>query len=135
MVIGDEVMLGAILMEEMDVLVHQPDKRSIQICKENGVNISHQQARQLSSADGHFYDYILAMDNSNIENIKGIIDSENHHKIHRFDSLEIDDPYFGEDDGFSVMYQHINTASMHWLAVLNEYYALSPKDRKRSKRG
>ncbi len=75
MVIGDEVMLGAILMEEMDVLVHQPDKRSIQICKENGVNISHQQARQLSSADGHFYDYILAMDNSNIENIKGIIDS------------------------------------------------------------
>ena len=46
-----------------------PHNGSIEIAAENGIDISHQKARQFSSSDFKNFDLILAMDSENLNNI------------------------------------------------------------------
>ena len=50
----------------------RPDRRAIETCDRNGVNIRDQRARQIRSHDIDEYDLILAMDRSNLEDIHQI---------------------------------------------------------------
>ena len=77
--------------------------------RKRGVEI-HSIARQISSNDFEKFNYIVAMDDSNYENIidmksrKSLSDFASIKKIQNFRSIfqeiEVPDPYFGGDEGF-----------------------------------
>jgi low molecular weight phosphotyrosine protein phosphatase len=50
-----------------------PDSRSVRTCTKNGVPVNHG-ARQVSEEDFKNFDYLLAMDTSNLEDLNEILD-------------------------------------------------------------
>lgn len=93
-----------------------PDVRSQEVCAPYGVDISGLVARQLQREDGEAYDFLLGMDQSNLDNIKTLIDREQHEKVHLFDRVEVHDPYYSASDGFEIMYQQLEVAAERWVA-------------------
>lgn len=94
----------------------QPDQRSILVAKKNGIDISHQKARQFSSSDFDNFDYIFAMDNSNYDNIIDLIKKEEDKaKVdmilnHLFpgENVDVPDPYYGLQNGFDMVYEMLD---------------------------
>ena len=87
-----------------------PDKRSIHIAKKNGIDIRSQKARQIKIQDFTNFDYIFAMDKQNLFDISKIINKhETNCKIQLLnDPYEIEDPYYGGDKGFEIVYNKIH---------------------------
>jgi len=88
---------------------YPPDKRSIFIAQKNGVDISTQKARQIKAKDFNNFDYIFVMDKQNFYDIKDLI---SYHKVNSVvqllnDPFEIEDPYYGNDEGFEIVYDKI----------------------------
>jgi len=50
-----------------------PDHRAIQTCRNHGIDISRQRARQFKLSDINDFDIILAMDHNNLEDIRAVI--------------------------------------------------------------
>ena len=94
------------------------DERSQAVCARYGVDISGQQARQLTVEDGTYFDLILGMDYSNLDNIKIILAEADHHKVALFDTIEVNDPYYSASDGFEIMYQQLEAAAEVWVKRL-----------------
>lgn len=93
-----------------------PDPRSIQTAKNHGLDIRHQRARQFTKADFETFDLILAMDQSNYENIVNLAgSSEQVEKVKLIldydNSLEreVPDPYW-DDNGFEHVFQLLDKA-------------------------
>ncbi|MEL0636297.1 low molecular weight protein-tyrosine-phosphatase [Marinomonas sp. TI.3.20] len=89
---------------------HSPDSRSIQVLSEVGVDISGQHARQISLEDFECFDWILAMDAENLSNLQKIQPECSKAKVVLFGQYcpdvtfgEVQDPYYGEQDGFIKM--------------------------------
>ena len=53
-------------------LGNAPDKRSQASAKNYGVDLSSQRARQVHESDFYYYDFIIAMDQDNLERLKSI---------------------------------------------------------------
>ncbi len=88
---------------------YPPDKRSIYVAQKNGVDISTQKARQIKAKDFNNFDYIFVMDKQNFYDIKELI---SYHKVNPVvqllnDPFEIEDPYYGNDEGFEIVYDKI----------------------------
>jgi len=49
-----------------------PDKRSQAAAKNYGIDLSSQKARQVHESDFYYYDFIIAMDEDNLESLKSI---------------------------------------------------------------
>ena len=86
-----------------------PDKRSIYVAQKNGIDISTQKARQIKAKDFNNFDYIFVMDKENFYDIKELI---SYHKVNSVvqllnDPFEIEDPYYGNDEGFEIVYDKI----------------------------
>ncbi|RLA71839.1 MAG: low molecular weight phosphotyrosine protein phosphatase [Epsilonproteobacteria bacterium] len=86
-----------------------PCKNSITIARRKGVDISDQHARQIIQQDLSRFDLIIALDQSNYNDLKkmGI---ENLHKLGKFgeDNGDIPDPYFFPGfEGFEKVYDMI----------------------------
>ncbi|MBL7862123.1 MAG: low molecular weight phosphotyrosine protein phosphatase [Cyclobacteriaceae bacterium] len=95
-------------------LGHQPDPRTIKTAQRNGVAIWHE-ARQLMDQDLTEFDYILAMDQSNYDNILKMPSAGRHqHKVRllrEFDPLgmgDVPDPYWGNLDDFQEVFQIVD---------------------------
>lgn len=94
-----------------------PDNRSQAAGKARGYDFSGLQCRRVSEDDFAHYDYILAMDASNLKNLKEMSDPEFHHKIRLFlefaesDEQEVPDPYYGGQRGFELVLDLIEEAS------------------------
>ncbi|HBS43213.1 MAG TPA: phosphotyrosine protein phosphatase [Oceanospirillales bacterium] len=85
-----------------------PDPRSQHAARQRGVDISDLKARQVCEADFHQFDYLLAMDSSNLKDLKAM------HRVcggtvpqlfvrefaHSFTEQEVPDPYYGGEAGF-----------------------------------
>jgi protein-tyrosine phosphatase len=91
-----------------------PDARTIKNSLKNGVPLNHA-ARQLADQDLDLYDLILAMDQSNYDNILKLPSAmANHQKIklmRQFDPHEhgdVPDPYYGGDDDFQEVFDILN---------------------------
>ncbi len=86
-----------------------PDPRTIECSLENKTPIHHK-ARQVKASDYEAFDFILAMDRSNLSNIQALFKKEHPqlHLMREFDqqqgSLDVPDPYFGGMDGFQEVY-------------------------------
>lgn len=97
---------------------HPPDNRAIKAAALRGIDISGLRARQVSASDMHVFDYIIAMDNQNLADLKQLSIPSHHYKINLFlsyadqyDDSEVPDPYYGGNQGFETALNMIENAS------------------------
>ncbi len=94
----------------------QPDLRSIAVAKKNGIDISQQKARQFTVADFDKYDYIYVMDSSNYKNVIQLAPNAIAQKkvslildaLFPGENVDVPDPYFGLENGFTSVYEMLN---------------------------
>ena len=94
-----------------------PDPRSIQVAQDNGIDISHQSARQFQSTDFMEFDHIFVMDR---QNYRDVIAKANHQvDIDKVELLceaaglgmrPVPDPYYGGDEGFQNVFGLVKKA-------------------------
>ncbi|MBE7176866.1 MAG: low molecular weight phosphotyrosine protein phosphatase [Mucilaginibacter polytrichastri] len=85
-----------------------PDRRSVAVARQYGVDISAQRGRQFSKADFDRYDHILVMDRANLRDVRELApDSESRAKVTLFlHEQEVPDPYW-DDSLFEPTYRLI----------------------------
>lgn len=87
--------------------MHRGTKMKLQ---EKGISYTEHKARQMNLLDYQKYDYIIAMENSNIRNIKRIVGEDRDHKIYRLldftnNPKDIADPWY--TGNFDITYDEI----------------------------
>ena len=95
-----------------------PDKRSIEVAKKNGLDISNQRARKFTKKDFSEFDLIYVMDNSNLKDILKLAPNETaKQKVHLIlneiypnENRDVPDPYYGLNDGFEKVYKMLDKA-------------------------
>ena len=93
-----------------------PDPRSADVAMRHGISLRGR-ARRVRSEDFHEFDYIFAMDRSNLRDLRDLesrTDGGALLKLFReFDpqrdgDLDVPDPYYGGTDGFDLMFEMID---------------------------
>jgi len=86
--------------------------------KARGVDISGLRARQATAADFYDFDFVIAMDDSNVEDLEILRPADASAELHRFlafagsDALrDVPDPYYGGDEAFEQVLDLITEAS------------------------
>jgi protein-tyrosine phosphatase len=107
----------------------QPDARTVAVAARRGVHLKHE-ARQITAGDLHDYDYVLAMDRSNLAKIERLAESVGPHRaevvlLRQFDEtagadLEVPDPYFGGPDGFEDVHDMVERGCRGLLEHIRE---------------
>ncbi len=84
-----------------------PDERMRKTAIEHGFNIDHLRGRQVSEKDFEDFDYILAMDKRNYENLMKVCPESQRSKVSLFLShhetsnlTEVPDPFHGDEQDF-----------------------------------
>jgi protein-tyrosine phosphatase len=102
-----------------------PDRRSIAAGQIRGYSFLGQRSRRVTPEDFHAFDYILAMDESNLRNLKRLKPESAKHEPKLFLSFseaysenEVPDPYYGGADGFDHVLDLIEDASAGLLAEI-----------------
>ncbi|MEM6522207.1 MAG: low molecular weight protein-tyrosine-phosphatase [Bacteroidota bacterium] len=99
----------------------QPDPRTRKNAQNNGIKLYHK-ARQLEPHDFKDFDYLLAMDKSNLENMKrvgGFFEHEDKIFLLRdfdphFPGADVPDPYFGGERGFQEVFEIIERSVINF---------------------
>jgi len=100
-----------------------PDDRSIEVAKKNGLDITDQRGRQFTADDFKRFDYILAMDNYNYEDIVALASTDDDKKKVKLilnyavpdENLDVPDPYFGGKSGFDDVYDMLIKACRNFV--------------------
>jgi protein-tyrosine phosphatase len=109
-----------------------PDGRTVAEARRRGLELDHA-ARQVKAADLDRFDYIIAMDASNLGRIERLARSAPRsaelHLLRAFDpeagdDLEVPDPYFGGADGFANVHDMVERACAGLLRHIREQHAL-----------
>ncbi|CAI2317518.1 low molecular weight protein-tyrosine-phosphatase [Vibrio parahaemolyticus] len=101
-----------------------PDSRAMAAGKQRGYSFKGMRARQVSVQDFEDFDLVLAADKANLADLLDICPAEHRHKVSLFLSHsnssydEIPDPYYGGDDGFELVLDLIEEASVAVLKKL-----------------
>jgi len=84
-----------------------PDARAIAAAGRRNIDIAGQKARQIRDSDFDEFDFILAMDGSNLAKLRDAAGEHRQGRVRLFLDLardltirEVGDPYYGGDDGF-----------------------------------
>jgi protein-tyrosine phosphatase len=95
-----------------------PDARAQQAARRRGFDLSGLRGRQATARDIEQFDYVLAMDRENHENLLDICPDGLKHKIRLFMEFapvrpeqEVPDPYFGGPSGFDRVLDMIEEAA------------------------
>lgn len=107
-----------------------PDPRSIDYGTQRGYDFSGQSARKAVKSDFSRFDYILAMDASNLSDLRGICPPGYSGHLSRFldfapsvSRKDVPDPYYGGPDGFKAVVDLIEAASDGLIHHLNNHHA------------
>ena len=109
-----------------------PDPRTVAEAERRGLMLEHA-ARQIGAADFQQFDYVVAMDASNLGRIRRLADTAPHaatlHLLREFDDesgddLEVPDPYFGGPDGFADVHDMVERACHGLLEHIRSQHAL-----------
>lgn len=102
-----------------------PDERARQAAAGRGYDLSPLRARQVRSHDFEDFDLILAMDQSNLQDLQSLCPVEYQHKIRLLldyadeaAEREVPDPYYGDGDGFQRVLDLVENASDGLLSAL-----------------
>ena len=94
-----------------------PDPRSIAVALENGIDISTQRCRKFRQSDFENFDYIFAMDRSNLSDL--LLQARNQEERSKLSLIldrsgmrtkEVPDPYYGGEDGFKKVFDLLDQA-------------------------
>lgn len=99
-----------------------PDSRSVSTCRKYGVPVNHL-AQQISPADFSRFDYVIAMDQSNKEDLMHMKPRGSKARVAMFGEWKTDDqfntivldPYYGGREGFEVNFRQISHFSEEFL--------------------
>jgi protein-tyrosine phosphatase len=107
-----------------------PDPRSIRVGAERGYDLTPLRARQAVLSDFESFDYILAMDKTNLDNLQAIKPQDYAGHLGLFldfagmREAEVPDPYYGEgDSGFHEVVDLIELASDGLIEQLEARFA------------
>lgn len=100
-----------------------PDPRAIRTAKKFGIDISKQIARQFQFSDFEDFDQIFVMDQNNLRDVLALARNQEDIKkvrllldYHPKGTLrDVPDPWFGEYDGFKVVFEMIDMACENFL--------------------
>ena len=97
-----------------------PDPRSRAEGERRGYSFEGQAARKVTAADFHDFDFILAMDRSNLNDLKAIKAENSTAMLSLFlpDGSDVPDPYYGGPDGFARVVDLIEMAADFWLSQM-----------------
>lgn len=99
-------------------LDHAPDQRTTQVAAAKGYDLSELRARLVTSADFSEFDYIMAMDNANLKDLRAMQPDTYTGHLGLFldfseqsEVQEVPDPYYGGEDGFELVFGLVEDAS------------------------
>lgn len=102
-----------------------PDPRSQETALGRGVDLSGQRARKAIREDFEVFDYVIAMDKDNLNNLLALAPQAHREKLHllldfapELGLREVPDPYYGGARGFDRVYDLVSTASEALLAAI-----------------
>lgn len=96
-----------------------PDSRTQRAAAARGYNLSQLRARKVARQDLDYFDLILAMDKSNLDNLRRMATPEQQQRLglfmdysKNFDDEEVPDPYYGLGHGFDLVLDMVEDASL-----------------------
>ena len=105
-----------------------PDSRTVAAAKKRGYDLSQLRARQVSSADFAEFDYVLAMDKSNLMDLQRLKPSSYRGQLGLFlgygnqdEYREVPDPYYGEGDAFELVLNLVEDAAQGLLNHIRKH--------------
>lgn len=108
-----------------------PDKRATEAAQRRGVDLTTQRARRVVSEDFEGFDYVLAMDSSNYDDLRGICQPGRESKLRLFLEFapglgieEVPDPYYGGVTGFERVLDLIEQAADGLLADIRQQHGI-----------
>lgn len=102
-----------------------PDRRAHAAAERRGISLVDIRARRVSDDDFERFDYIIAMDEDNVERLKDQSPLEHHSKVRLFlefsssGQREVPDPYYGGAAGFERVLDLVEDASRGLLKTLS----------------
>lgn len=95
-----------------------PDDRAIAVAEKNGAAIDHLRARQVQANDFHDFDYIFALDEQNLSDLREKMPDNAPAKLSLlFDYVDgqegqgVADPYYGADEAFDQTWREVTLAA------------------------
>ncbi len=96
----------------------RPDRRSQEVAKKHGIDISGQRARQFERSDFEVFDRIFVMDPSNYDNVVSLASNNKEakkvelilNKLYPGKDLPVPDPYYGGRDGFENVFRMLDAS-------------------------
>lgn len=98
-----------------------PDPRACTAAARRGYDLSRLRARQISRKDFEAFDYVLAMDEQNLRDLKRLCPKEHAHKVRLFTDFcssgacAVPDPYGGGPQGFEHVLDLVEDAAQGLL--------------------
>lgn len=107
-----------------------PDKRSQAAAKNRGLDLSGQRARKVTVADIEEFDYVLAMDRTNLEDLHDLVAASQRERVRLFMTFaerwnvdEVPDPYYGGDSGFERVLDMVEDAAAGLLDHIRRHHS------------
>jgi len=104
-----------------------PDSRATSAARNRGIDISSQRARAVEAGDFHRFDYILAMDDSNLEILERMRPEDSRAELKLLvdycsdpDIDHVPDPYYGGKDGFEQVLDLLDIACAGFIIHLRQ---------------
>ena len=94
-----------------------PDPRAQQAAIKRDIDLSYQRARRVREDDFIEFDYVIAMDESNRDDLLAICPEGYEERVHLFLNFadipqnEVPDPYYGQGRGFEIVLDLVEQAS------------------------
>jgi len=108
-----------------------PDVRATQAAKKRNIELGSQRARRVTGDDFLDFDYVLAMDRNNYDDLISLCPTEHQSKLYLFLEFatglgedEVPDPYYGGITGFERGLDMIELASQGLLAEIRQQHRL-----------
>lgn len=108
-----------------------PDPRAMEAAARRGINIGDLRARAVEELDFSTFDWILAMDSSNLAWLQAKASAESRERIHAFLDFapalmecDVPDPYFGSRDGFDYVLDLVDEAARGLLQAIRERHRI-----------
>jgi len=107
-----------------------PDPRALRASERRGYDLSALRGRQVSRGDFGEFDYLLAMDETNLRVLERLCPSQHAHKLKLFMEFstgpalrEVPDPYYGGEQGFERVLDMVEQAAQELLDHLRQRLA------------
>lgn len=108
-----------------------PDTRAQAAARKRDIDLSSQRARKVKAGDFEEFDYIIAMDDSNISDLEYICPDGREERLHLFlkfaenlNEREVPDPYYGGEQGFETVLDMVEQAAAGLLTNIKENHPL-----------